>query len=269
MRLLAALVIIFASVGVSAGDPYRELYKANPYLPQQGVSALPGYEAPVGEPELFVTTAPVEDRALFYKRGYWDIGLVEFNAANGDIYERKLRKQAKRVGAHAILLYSKYSHTLTGTSVVKVPSQAMTRSHGSASVNGSVGSATATGSSTSYTQSSETLVVPTTQDRADVSAMFLVKLKQDVGLMLSPLSEDTRRQRQSNQGQLVTLVVEDTPAFRANVMEGEILLAIGDVPIFGKPDWDQATNKFRGTSPEFVFVRDGEEVRRKIPILNW
>lgn len=264
-RIFAVLAIV-ASFAVAAGDPYKDFYEKSPWVPN-GARALPGYVEFNGDPEIRTSADPASVDDEMARAGYVEIGRSIFNATTGEIYRRKLQKHMSRIGAHAAVVISQYSHTNAGTRTVITPNNSTTISQGSATAYGSGGSANAYGSSTSTTLGMSAQVVPTTESRSNVMVRFFARVKHSVGLYFVPLSDVQRQELQTNQGVVVAALVDGSPAYRANVLKGDLLLRIGDVPMFGKDDWDAAIAKYAGTSPEFEFMRAGEKFTKSIPVL--
>ena len=162
------------------------------------------------------------DMDIMLSKGYVAIGSSAFNGqiAGAD----DVAAQATRVGATIAIVRYNYTNTQTSTVPLFVPTTAT--SYHSGLVHGYGGSASYSGTSTT----SGTTVVPMTmhQRRFDQEAIYFGKStkRPKYGVYLNDLSPETRREIQRNMGALVTIVVEDTPAFLGNVLPGDILIKV-------------------------------------------
>jgi S1-C subfamily serine protease len=63
---------------------------------------------------------------------------------------------------------------------------------------------------------------------------------------------------------LVKAVVNDSPAFGADVRKGDILLRIGVVDIYSDKAFDDALKIYEGETVDVVIYRNGEELEKRI-----
>lgn len=63
---------------------------------------------------------------------------------------------------------------------------------------------------------------------------------------------------------LVVLVVDDSPAFRANILEGDVLVAINNEQIRTPSDFLRRLFVFAGTKCTITVIRDGDE--QEVPV---
>ena len=112
------------------------------------------------------------------------------------------------------------------TTHVPVTSPTTSTSHtsGTATAIGSGGTATAFGNSTTTTYGSQTSYVPMTVNRYDYGAAYFVKWRYILGAVWRDLTNEERTSLQSNSGIYITLVVDDTPAFRNDVLVEDIIV---------------------------------------------
>ena len=178
-------------------------------------------------------------------KGYAVVGESGFNAEYED--PANAIKQAKAVGATVVLVNVEYTNTESSTTPLLLPDNRTTYFAG--------------GSATTY----GTMVVPISSNtrRYDQYGVFFVEWKERArfGIQGKDLTPKLRRKLERNTGMLIEVVVEDTPAFNANVIAGDVLIALD-----GKTIRDyEAAAKILGAVPEsadsavMTVLRNGEE----------
>ncbi len=158
----------------------------------------------------------------YASRNYAVIGQSAFNGGYED--ERKIRDLAKKIGAPVVLVNIKYTNTNTATVPLTMPSSSKTYNSGMLSGYGGFG----TYSGTSTTYGSTVIPFTTSQQRYDQVAVYLMqrKTKPRLGIGFRNLSVEERKANERNAGVIVVGVVEDTPAFRSNVIDGDLIVSI-------------------------------------------
>jgi membrane-associated protease RseP (regulator of RpoE activity) len=95
------------------------------------------------------------------------------------------------------------------------------------------GSGTYSGYSTTTTPGTfSTQYVPYSRQVFDQGAVFWRRMKPGIlGAAVAPIPEAMRSTLQRNTGVLVNIVVLDSPAFRANILEGDVIIQIANKPV--------------------------------------
>ena len=222
MRQIATVFACFILAACASG--YQQFYK--PYIDARtlpDVQLLGNGEAP----KIFSSNDMQRDIKIAVSKGYRSIGASSFN---GQIEsEQAVVNQAKSVGAVLVLVNSKFTESRTITTPLILPNNQTT--YNSGSVYGTYGSANYSGSSTTY----GTTVVPITtqQQRYDQTAVYFVKStkKLKFGLFTVDLTPELRSKYERNTGAVIDVVAEESPAFAANVLPGDILIELNGTPI--------------------------------------
>jgi len=223
-RLIIILTLtLFFLIGC-AGNPYKELYSANPGWEKP--RSHPAYHADYGQFNVYLTNNLEDDTLNMMAHNYWPVGYSFFNAPESAIGQSNLKAQASELGAHAVVVQSQHSHTVYTSTPLTVPRSATTTTYSSAAAHGTRGSATAYGTSTATTTWTETRDVRRAIRRNDVWAVFFVKIHHRLGVAVNPLTSEERRELERNIGLRITVVAEGTPAFLADIFAGDILMAI-------------------------------------------
>ncbi len=215
MRTLLIILCIAVLTGC-AESGYSEFYRANfdrKTLTEEQARELKFL--PEGEtPEVRSTDNMKRDVNLAESRNWVPIGYSSFNGELGTPQE--LVRHAKSVGATMVLVSAKFSENrqITDTRVVSTNSTTY--------FGGDV-----TGTATTY--GTTAVPVTRTQARYDQEAVFFVRTtrRQKFGVGVDPLTPELRQKYERNTGALINIVFEDSPAFRANLLPGDVITEMG------------------------------------------
>src|SRR5438128_10195762 len=72
---------------------------------------LRGYDASPTNSQIYRTDNFERDGRALIRKGYSPIGKAAFNIGQNQLSEWQLREQAQKVGAHVVLIASRYTHT--------------------------------------------------------------------------------------------------------------------------------------------------------------
>jgi hypothetical protein len=258
LLLLAALGVTFLT-GCKT-NPYTQFYQS---YTNQWPAAMQARLLPVsGAPRIVASSNMREDSHKLQEQGFVAIGFAGFRG--GLVGQQQLVWQAKNVGAEVVLNSSQYSHTESGVAPVLSyqPGQTYTtQTYGTANANayGSGGYAygygTYSGTSTTTTPGTlSTQYVPYSRQVYDQGALFWRRVKPGIfGALLAPIPEAMRSTLQRNTGVFISVVQLDTPAFRANILDGDVVIQIADRPV-------ESVQQFLDLLPSYV----GQKVTVKV-----
>jgi hypothetical protein len=230
-----------------------------------GITNLPSYS---GSTKIIAqSTDPTNDIKELYRNGY---ALIGFSAFEGSPQTQDmLVSQAKKIGADVVL----YSSVYLGSQQAAVPflqyhpgQTYTTTSSGTVNANawGSGGYAYGTGnyygnSTTTSPGTFSTQVVPVTVQRYQYQAGFFRKMKPAIfGVLPQPLPSEIRQQLQRNTGLFVWIVQSGSPAFYANILEGDVILKMNGEDVLSLPDLIEKNAKFAGQKVDVEVWRNGE-----------
>lgn len=260
MRQIITLFACF--ILVACASSHKEFYKPVDAKTLPDVQLLGKGELP----KIFSTNDMERDVKIALSRGYSNIGVSSFNGEATS--EKEVVEQAKTVGAVMVLVNSKFTDSRVVTTPLFLPDNETT--YHSGYVNGTYGSANYSGTSTTY----GTKVVPitTNQQRYDQTAVYFAKLtkKPKFGLYLENLTPELRARFERNTGALITIVMEDSPAFLANILPGDILIEFNGAQVINA---EQMLNLMRTYSPNsdkclLKIIRNGTEKSIELQILQ-
>lgn len=259
-RLFAVCVLLLAG----CANPYAQFYRGIP-----DARLRPSYEVVQGDLQIYGTDNFDRDTQALMRRGYSPIGQASFNAAANQVSESQLRQQAKKIGAHVVLVASKYTHTVSGAVPLAIPQTTTSYSSGSATAYGSGGVVNAYGSGTTTTYGSQTMMMPYSVARSDFSAMFFAKTKARLGIYPRAVDDETQKRLQTNTGISVLVVSEGTPAFVADVLPGDVILGIGTDSVQSVEHFYKLLDKYQGQTTVFKIDRGGKHIEKNIEILSY
>jgi len=183
--------------------------------------------------------------------------------------------QATKVGADVVLYGCQYlgSQQTAMPWIQYNPGQSYTTTSSgivNANTYGSGGNAYGTanyyGSSTTTTPGSfSTQMIPITVQRYQYDAAFFRKARPPViGLSVTSLPSEVRERLQRNTGAVVDIVRNDSPAFKANILERDVLLRINGEEVSSPQDFIAKCKRFAGQSIDIEIWRNGET--KTIPV---
>jgi len=243
LQNMRASILLAALLGVSfltgcASNPYAKFYQS--YTNQWPVALQQRLLPHSGEPQIIATSDFRTDGRHLQEQGYIPVGISAFR---GTLFgQRPLVSQAKAVSADVVLYSMQFSHTESG--VMALPSYQpgqtyTTQTYGTVNANayGSGGYAYGygnySGSSTTTTPGTfSTQYVPYSRQIYEQGAIYWRRMKPGVlGVKLAPIPDTMRSTLQRNTGVLIDIVMIDGPAFRANILEGDVIIQFADKPV--------------------------------------
>lgn len=179
------------------------------------------------EPKVFRTQNLNKDIKNLESKRFIAIGHSSFNGGYED--ERKVKSFAKEIGATLVLLNTEFTGSQTAVIPLYMPNSSTSFHSGSVYSGGASG----TYSGTSTTYGSTVIPMVTTQQRYDQTAFYFVKSTKPIkfGIAVINLSDAQRKAVGRNSGAVVNYVIEDTPAFFANVMSDDVVIRYDTVDI--------------------------------------
>lgn len=257
------LVLLAGLLGGCATNPFAQFYQDGtqkmPLTMQQGL--LP----PSKEPQIgIVTTATVQDECRhLVERGYALIGSAGFA---GPLAPRdQLIDQAKKVGAEVVLYGSDFSHTEEGIMpwLSYQPGQTFTTQQ-----YGTIGGYAYSGTATTTTPGTyQTEFIPFQRQVFIQGATFWRRLKPGIfGAQFGPLPDEVRARLQRNSGVAVFAVVEGSPAFRANIMRGDVVVQISDREAATVQEGMASLDALAGQNVPVKIIRDGHTLTMDVQL---
>jgi hypothetical protein len=224
---------------------------------------------PSGPPHIEnIPLAEVEGEAMrFVERGYIRIGVASFSGPAGT--REQAIEQAMKVGAEFVIIGGEYSRTaqVTLSSLSVQPGQTYTtQEHGSMTANTFQGGKTGFGYG-SYSGSATTTTAPTFQTQYtplqipiySQVALFWRRAKPAIfGASFLPIPENVRAKLERNTGVFVAAIGEDSPAFKANILRGDVIIQFANKPVDTVQELSDAIVSHAGQTVQIKLIRGTE-----------
>ena len=260
MKNLAIAVMALALTACANG--YSKFYTAVPGATPEAIAksrASPPPEIPKIE-----HSQAFPDKDQYARLGYAAVGYSSFNSGSKES-EKGALAQAKKVGADLVVIINpSYTGSLTTQIPITTPTTSTSYSSGSATAYGAGGTVNAYGNSTTTTYGSTTSYVPMIVNRYDYGAVYFVKRSYIFGANWRDLTNEETAKFQSNSGVFITSVVKDSPAFRSDVLAGDIIAKINGQVIYGSKEASEALENKRGQEVNFSIFRNGELIEKRV-----
>ena len=230
MRIRVLLSMLLVQACATSHNPYALHYEPEPEAPKPEPAAQRAVVMIVGAHRF-------ESQTESMLRGGWvALGSSGFNAPVKTVTTEQLREQAREVHAQAVLL----GYALTNTE------------------NGPVGA------DSTYRPPPGPLDTVT---RADYTAMFFVQRPLPVGLYFDTVDDTTRSRLNVAFAEAIRLVVAGSPADKAGLKRGDIVLRIDGAPVTRYFEYDEFIDQRRGRRMEFLIDRAGREMRKIVDVM--
>lgn len=253
----------FALTGCVNNNPYTAYYSdlsgTTPEIIAK-IRATPPPETPFVD---HVTPKDGQARLdAWTRKGYMAIGKSSFNSS-AYVPEKFAVEQGKAVKADLIVLRDpEYSGSYTtSTAVIKPTSSTIFES---ALITDSKGRKSSTIQGTGTTYSTTTDYVPTTEHRANYAAVYYINQTSTFGVRTKDLTEEERKKRQSNFGVKITTVIDDTPAYNADLLSGDILESFDGQRIKNINTLGIMIEERSGKKVEVTFSRDDKSFTKSV-----
>jgi hypothetical protein len=251
-------VCVAALVLCACANPYAQFYRG-----RADGRTLPNYVPPDTPLQIYSTNNFPRDVDALERHSFAPIGESSFNIAESRVSERELQAEAEKLGAAVVLVASRYTGTVTGAVPLVMPNNSTSYTTGNATVTGPGGVADVTGSTTTNTYGSSVVMMPYAIRRADFDAVYFVKVHQHFGVFYGVIDDATRARLQTNAGALIKTIVEGSPAAHADILPGDIILAVDGERVDGPEGLNSQLRARLGHEITFTIDRNGQRIEKK------
>jgi hypothetical protein len=260
MRICILIFLVVACTGCVSG--YKQFYHDNTYGRSYAELHV---ELTKNPPRLVIGTNPEVDSREMLQNNYIQIGYSSFNGKLEGT-EGAL-SMAKSLNAEVVITYSQFTGSETRIATYDTPTTQTSYSTANVTAYGSNGWANAYGTGTTTTYGTRTNYVPYTVDRYNQGATYWIKRKPPIfGAMVDELSENDKKSIGSNKGVKVMIVIKDSPAYDADIIEGDILKAINGTEIKDSNHYFEVLSENATNLVSFRFYRGGKIQTKKIQL---
>jgi len=266
IRKILGAASIALLLNACATSGYVKFYKPAPGATPEAVLAL-RLGPPPATPNVERLPSTQEMRSLFdayAKRGFASIGESRFNSGFDESDESAI-EQGKKLGADlVVLLNPRHTGSTTTSMPLTLPTTTTSLTTSTATVLGAGGPVTAYGTGTTTTFGQQTTYVPVTINRTEYGAVFFVKRRWALGTVWRDLTDAERQELQSNKGVAVHVVVENSPAFLADILPGDIVLAVNGTPVLGQDAMAGTLKANAGQRVTLSLYRRGQRIDKDV-----
>ena len=270
-----ALLLVVAALAVGCASGFEKFYTPVPNA--DAILKLPSVLPPPAIPQLFPHSNDVQaDAKRLNEDGYVYIGSSSFYGPANKSNQSQAIAQGKKVGAAIVLFKTDYMDTQSGVVPYTVanPSVVSTvNTSGTVNTYGSGGYGTGSYNSTGTITTPggySTYAIPYSVSRNTFSASYWVKenvSKLHLGVVGAPVSDDLRRKLERNTGVLIAIVMRGTPAFLANILEGDVVLKVNGTDVVDEPSFNARLGQLGGQTVTLDILR-GDQPRSITVRLN-
>ncbi len=263
--LFCAAAMLTASLCGCATSGYKQFYQPTTWATSERVAALRA-APPSKSPTLDRARASSSDLVDAYVRhGYMLIGYSSFNSGRREDADDAI-EQAEKVGADLVVVVDPhYTGSQTTSVPLTLPTTQTSYTNGTATAFGPGGVAIAYGNATTTTYGTQTEYIPMTVHRFDYGALYFVKAKpRPLGIHVRELNDSERAALQSNKGLVVQIVMDDSPAWRADILKGDIIEALDGEPVSTMAAFGDQTQARRGRDVTVTVIRNGQTITKHV-----
>jgi hypothetical protein len=269
-KITQALLAICASLTIAGcSNGYRQFYTpasgATPELISASrASAAP--ESPTIERSAFGDTEQI--LAGYAKRGYLIIGESSFNTGES-VSDDDALEQGQAVGADLVLVFvPKYTGSVTSSVPLTTPTTNTSYTTANATAYGPGGPVSAYGNATTTTYGTSTTYIPVTVNRSDYGAVYFIKGRFKIGVLVRNLNDLERQMLQTNQGVVVTTIVDDSPAYRADILPGDTIIAMDGERVSNQEAFTRMASARTGRTINLSLIRQGHPIEKTLQAGN-
>lgn len=266
---LRSIRVAFGAIGTlllaACASGYSSFYTPATYATPEAIAsyrAAPPPATPLlerlapGNPEVIL--------AAYAKRGYVMIGHSTFTSGTNES-EASAVKQGVTVGADLVLVLNpQYTGSVTTNIPLTTPTTTTSHTTGSATAYGPGGTVNAYGNATTTTYGSNTTYIPMTVHRSEYGAVYFIKQRFNLGALVRDLNDVERQELQTNQGVVVLTTVDDTPAFRADILPGDVIIALDGTKVPNQENFVKMTEERRGKLVTVSLVRNAQQLEKSV-----
>lgn len=269
LRIVVALGVALLLTACASG--YSQFYRPWPGATPDLVASL-RVAPPSGQPLVERVEQIGQDSTelldAYARRGYAPIGTSLFNSGNTESEDRAI-EQGRRIGADLVVIMSpRHTGSTTATIPMTIPTSSTSYSTGTATAYGAAGTVRVYGTGTTTTLSTSTTMIPITISRTDYGAGYFVKRKWSFGGIWRDLNDSERQELQSNKGLYLKVVVDNSPAYNADILPGDIVLAIDGEPVSSQEAFSAQVSARSGRNVLISLYRRGSRLEKSVKLLK-
>jgi S1-C subfamily serine protease len=96
--------------------------------------------------------------------------------------------------------------------------------------------------------------------------VFFVKQRFEFGAFIRDLNDAERQELQTNRGAAIRLVIDESPAFNADILVGDIVTLINDIPITNAQHLATLLQERKGQPVSLSLIRRGQRIEKSVQL---
>jgi hypothetical protein len=265
MNRTSFLTLLIVGIFVGCANPYRANFNSTSDRHPAWVERR--LAPPSASPRIITSNNIKNDNWDLFEKGYIMVGYSKFDGPHAD--PTLAVAEAKRIGADIILIEQKFARSLTETVTMTqwAPSETTEIRENWSEVGANGVTNTQRRMDVTTNRGPETVYVPKQVDYYEHSATYWRKLQWPIfGAFVQDLTDELKQRLETNQGLTVRAIVNDSPAYRADLLKGDILLSMNGQPVPGAQRFYEEISNLAGKTVEFTVLRGNKRLQRTIPL---
>ncbi len=232
------LMMVLPPLALAAENLFEQNYKAQNNGNLQSLHAVP-------DTKLYVSNHYDKDNISMLESGYDMMGSTGFET--GDISADLALQHAQSIRADTVLVYSKYLSKKTSLSKIEAIKEA-------AKTTGEIDAA----------------VLEEDDAQYKYYASYWAKLPMPLlGLHIIKLKQQKQNgETIAEDGLKILAVIKESPAAKANLLRGDVLLKMGEMALQKPETLSIAANQYQGQTVAIIYTRDGEQASTMATLNN-
>ncbi|MFP3517906.1 PDZ domain-containing protein [Pseudomonas sp. SIMBA_077] len=108
--------------------------------------------------------------------------------------------------------------------------------------------------------------MPITVNRSNFGAIYFVKGRLRIGALVRNLNDHERQLLQTNQGVVITTIVDGSPAFNADVLPGDMIISINGEKVSNEEVFARMSSAPRGQPIKLSLIRQGRAIEKSLAV---
>ena len=226
-------------------------------------------EGTTTDPKLYVTEYLERDMHNAIRKNYILFAESAFEASSTAIQAQddKLKFHARKIGAELVILSRRYKYQEESTRVQPryVPEKT-TKTETTGRIGRSNVTATTRTKEPARIEFDETQV---NESRLAYNALYFVKRKipPRLGIIHKNLPPELRQELERNTGVVVSVVIDDSPAFYSNIIEGDVIISVNGTPV-RNTEYFRELLDVSGDECRFEILRKGNLIEKVVQLYD-
>jgi hypothetical protein len=272
----AACAVLLVGCASTGDNPFRKYYQTA-LTSELRKKLEPSFERP--ESPVIIETSNMQlEMEKLLERNYAPLGVSDFHGSMV-VTREQLIEFATRLGADRVLFHREHQFDENGVRrVVRYDPESKTTTTTDGRIAGitqgnafgsvttsSASSDTFTSEQTSTTSRAIVQEIPYTIKHFGYVASYWRHRKPPIfGALCEDLPKELREQLQRNTGAVVRYIIIDSPAFRANLFQGDLIVALNGLAVVSQNDFNNLVEQLADKLVRVEYLRKGQPMLAEI-----